>query len=111
MSDTIRVKMERAQEEATAKWSREQYQWAYEILYDAITEALTELSVLERDHEAMEKLRIASLKRGWQWRWDGLYQLEQVPVDQSIETFKDPRDAILKSGQKIGPILGSKGAA
>ncbi len=55
----------------------------------------------ERDHKAMEVLRGASLKRGWQWRWDEPYQLEQIPVEPSVETHKDPADAILN--RKCGP--------
>lgn len=56
---------------------------------------MNKLEKMERDHEAMEVLRRASLKRGWQWRWDGLYGLEQIPIEPSVETHKDPATAIL----------------
>ncbi len=68
-----------------------------DVILNEARRRLRELTELEKDREAWDKLRFASLKRGWQWKWDGLFTLEQV-AESSAETFKDPRDAVLKSG-------------
>ena len=48
-----------------------------------------------RDHEAMEALRFASLKKGWKWQWDGM-DLQQVTLGPNApNTHKDPADAVL----------------
>ena len=48
-----------------------------------------------RDHEAMETLRSASLKKGWKWQWDGM-DLQQVTLGpDAADTYKDPADAVL----------------
>ena len=57
---------------------------------------------VKRDHEAMEALRSASLKKGWKWQWDGM-DLRQVTLGPGApNTHKDPADAVL-SERKEGP--------
>lgn len=50
-----------------------------------------------RDHEAMEILRSASLKKGWKWQWDGM-DLQQVTLGPNApNTHKDPADAVIRN--------------
>ena len=67
----------------------------------AIHDALSELEELERDHEAMETLRFASLRRGFKWLWDGM-DLLQTSDPTVSKRYKDPADAIL--GQRPTPV-------
>ena len=49
----------------------------------------------EQDHEAMEVLRSASLKKGWKWQWDGM-DLQQVTLGPGApNTHNDPADAVI----------------
>lgn len=105
---TLRETLERALEEADSAW-----EWPDEAvsLRAGITQALTQLEALERDREAMEKLREEPGDLRWfgesedhkpwtSYRSDPMGRRQQSPRKKPACNADDPADAILGTQER-----------